>query len=99
MVATIGIFLPSFLFVIVLNPVIPKLRKSKPMAAFLNAVNIASVAVILAVCLEMGKETLTDWRTIVIAVLSLLVIFVFKKMNSAFIVLGSAIVGYLLFLI
>ena len=42
MAATVGIFLPSFLFVALLNPLIPKLRKSKIMSAFLDAVNIAA---------------------------------------------------------
>src|SRR5690606_8802413 len=94
--ATLGIFLPSFLFVALLNPLIPRMRKSKLMAAFLNAVNIAAVAVIAAVCIQMGRDSLIDWRTTVIALISLLLIFVFKKLNSAVIVLGSAILGYLL---
>ncbi|WP_298793261.1 chromate efflux transporter [uncultured Allomuricauda sp.] len=94
--ATLGIFLPSFLFVLILNPLIPKMRKSKIIGSILDAVNVAAVALIVAVCVEMGKDTLTDWRTIVIAVISLLVVFVFKKVNSAFIVLGGAVLGYLL---
>jgi chromate transporter len=97
--ATIGIFLPSFFFVFLLNPYIPKMRKSNIFSAFLDGVNIAAVAVIVAVCVEMGKETLTDWRTILIAATSLLCVFVLKKMNSAFIVIGGALVGYLLTLI
>lgn len=97
--ATIGIFLPSFIFVAILNPLIPKMRKSKIIAAFLDAVNIAAVAVIVAVCVEMGKDTLTDWRTILIAVLSIGAVFVFKKMNSAFIVIGGAFIGYILRLV
>ena len=94
--ATVGIFLPSFVFVAILNPLVPKMRKSKTIAAFLDAVNIAAVAVIVAVCVEMGKDTLTDWRSIVIAIISIIVVFVFKKMNSAFIVIGGALIGYLL---
>lgn len=97
--ATIGIFLPSFIFVAILNPFVPKMRKSKNFSAFLDAVNIASVAVIMTVCVEMGKDTLTDWRTILIAALSLIAVFVFKKLNSAFIVIGSALFGFLLTLI
>jgi chromate transporter len=97
--ATVGIFLPSFAFVAFLNPLIPKLRKSKTMAAFLDAVNIVSVAIILAVVFEMGKETLQDWRTIVIALISLPVTFYCKNLNTAFVVLGGAILGYLLSLV
>ena len=94
--ATIGIFLPSFVFVAILNPIIPKLRKSAVISAFLDAVNIAAVAVIVAVCIEMGKDTLTDWRTILIAVASIVIVFGFKKLNSAFVVLGGAVLGFLL---
>ena len=96
MAATIGIFLPSFVFVAILNPIIPKLRKSAVISAFLDAVNIAAVAVIVAVCIEMGKDTLTDWRTILIAVASIVIVFGFKKLNSAFVVLGGAVLGFLL---
>ncbi len=97
--ATVGIFLPSFIFVGILNPLVPKMRDSKVISAFLDAVNIAAVAVIIAVCFEMGKDTLTGWRTIVIALLSLASVFTFKKVNSAFIVVGGALLGYLLYLV
>lgn len=97
--ATIGIFLPSFLFVLILNPLIKKMRSSKPVGAVLDAVNVAAVALIIAVCVEMGKATLVGWRTTVIAILSLIMVFVFRKLNSAFIVLGSAVLGYLLHLL
>ncbi len=94
--ATLGIFLPSFLFVLLLNPLIPKMRKSRIIGAILDAVNVAAVALIAAVCIIMSRDTLTDWRGIVIAVLSLIVVFVFKKVNSAFIVIAGAALGYLL---
>lgn len=98
-VATIGVFLPSFIFVVLLNPMVKKMRNSKLFSAFLDAVNIASVAMILAVCFKMGKETITDWRTILIAVLSIALTFGFRKINSALIVLGGSLLGYLLTLI
>ena len=94
--ATVGIFLPSFIFVWLVNPLVEKIRKSPMLSAFLDAVNIAAVGVILAVCIEMGRETLLDWKTIFIAVASLTFVFGFKKVNSAFIVLGGALLGYLL---
>lgn len=94
--ATVGIFVPSFVFVAILNPFVPKMRESAIIAAFLDAVNIAAVAVIVAVTVEMGKESLTDWRTVLIAVLSILAVFTLKKLNSAFVVIGGALLGYLL---
>lgn len=97
--ATVGIFLPSFLFVAFLNPLIPRLRKSGVMSAFLDAVNVASVAMILWVAFLMARESITDWRTIVIAITSIAVVLFFKKLNSAFIVLGGSVAGYLLLLV
>lgn len=94
--ATVGIFLPSFFFVAFLNPWIPRLRNSKVMSVFLDTVNITSIALILAVVLEMGKESLVDWRTAVIAVLGFFFTFRFKKLNTAFIIFGGAVLGYVL---
>ena len=98
-VSTVAIFLPSFVFVALLNPLVNKMRNSKLFSAFLDAVNVASVAIIIAVCLDMGKDTITDWRTIFIAVLSIVSTFRFKKLNNAFVVLGGSLIGYLLSLL
>lgn len=98
-VSTIAIFIPSFIFVALLNPMVKKMRNSKLFSAFLDAVNVASVAIIVAVCFDMGKDTITDWRTIFIAILSIAIAFGYRKINSAFVVLGGSIIGYLLTLI
>jgi chromate transporter len=97
--ATVGIFLPSFILVAMLNPLIPKLRRSKVMAAFLDAVNVGSVAVIMAVVIQMGRDAITDWRSVLILVISIIVSFGFKKLNSAFIVIGGSLAGWLLLMI
>lgn len=94
--ATVGIFLPSFLFVALLNPLIPKLRKSKVLSAFLDTVNMVSIAIILSVILELGRITMTDWRTVLIAVCSFVVTYYYPKINTAIIIFGGAIFGYLL---
>jgi chromate transporter len=98
-VATIGVFLPSFLFVIVVIPFIPKMRKSKLFGYFLDSVNIAAVAVMIGVLFEMSRDTLTDWKEIVIAASSIGVTFGFNKISALWIVIGSAFLGYLLYLI
>ena len=97
--ATIGIFLPSFLFVGLLNPLVSFLRKSKAMAAFLDAVNVSAIALIAAVCAEMGRSSITNWKTAFILVAGIAVMLVFRKLNSAFVILGGAAVGYLLWLL
>jgi len=53
---------------------------------------------ILVVCYQLGKDSLTNWRQITIAVCSVLVLFRFKDINSAFIIVGGAAMGYLLLL-
>jgi chromate transporter len=98
-VSTIGIFLPSFIFVALLNPLVKKMRNSILFSSFLDAVNIASIAIIIAICLQMGKDTITDWRTIFIAFASLILTFSFRKINTVFIVLGGSLTGYLFTLI
>ena len=97
--ATIGMFLPSFLFVWLLNPLIPMLSKSKLVRVILNAINVAAVALIAGVCLSMAQDTLADWRSVVIAVLSICCMFIFKKVNNVLLVIGSALFGYILQLI
>ncbi|MFI5151289.1 MAG: chromate efflux transporter [Bacteroidia bacterium] len=98
-VSTLGVFLPSFLFVALLNPLVKLMRNSKIFSAFLDAVNVASVAIILAICYEMGKNTVTGWRTILIALASLLIAFGLPKINSFWIILGGSLSGFLLSLI
>ena len=93
--ATTGIFLPSFLFVLILNPFISKMRSSKILRYFLDAVNVAAVAVMLAVLLVMIKETLLDWRGIVIALGASVLVFRTKISPIWIIILGS-VLGYIL---
>jgi len=94
--ATVGIFLPSFLFVAFLSPLILKLRESKMMSVFLDTVNIVSIALIVTVCVEMGKASITDWRTILIAITGFIVTLRFKHLNSAFVIIGGAGLGFVL---
>lgn len=97
--ATIGLFLPSFLLVMILNPLVPKIRKSATLGYLLDSINVAAVGVIAGVLVDMSIETLSDWRSIVIAVISIVVTFGFKKINAMWAVLGGSILGYLLTLI
>lgn len=99
LVATIGIFLPSFIFVALLNPLVRIMRNSKLFSAFLDAVNVASIAIIAAICYQLGKETILDWRTILIAIVSLTLVFGYRKINSGLVVIGGSGLGYILSLI
>jgi chromate transporter len=94
--ATAGIFLPAFILVAILNPFIPRLRKFPIISAFLDAVNVTSVALILAVVISLAQTALTGWQNIVIATISFFVTFFFKNVNTAFIILGGALLGKIL---
>jgi len=99
MVATAGIFLPSFFFVLILNPIVPKLRESPLAAGFLDAVNIGAVGIMIAVTFRLGAEVLVDWRAWIIALLSMVITFAYKKVNAFWLVIGGAALGYLLSLL
>ena len=94
-VATLGIFLPSFVFVGLLNPLVPRLRRSAWLSAFLDAVNASAVALMLAVTLELGRDVLVSWPAFVIAGLAAVAVLRFKA-SSVWIVLGGAVLGWLL---
>ena len=94
--ATAGIFMPSFLFVWLLNPLIPKMRKSKVLGYFLDSINVAAVAIMLAVLITMSKQTLVDWQATLIAVVSGVLIFGFKKVSVMWVLIIGAILGYVL---
>jgi len=97
-VASAGIFFPSFIFVLILNPFISRMRKSKLLGYFLDSVNAAAVAIMAGVLVTMTIETVQDWRTLLITLLSVIAVFKFKKISVMWTILGGSILGYLLFL-
>lgn len=99
-VATVGIFLPSFLFVIALNPILPALRKSKWTAAFLDAVNVSAVALMAIVTLQLGQTILIratapyfDGVAVLITLLSAILALKFQ-VSSVWLVCMGAIGGW-----
>ncbi len=94
--ATTGIFLPAFVFVALLNPIVKKMRSSAFFAAFLDAVNVASIAIIFSVCIQMGADILYDWRSVLIFILSTGLLFGIKKVNNVWVIIFGALLGYLL---
>ncbi|HYR90071.1 MAG TPA: chromate transporter [Terriglobia bacterium] len=91
-VATLGIFLPAFVFVALSGPFIPRIRRSETAGAFLDAVNAASLALMAVVTWQLGHSALVDATTLVLAVAGAIMLFRFR-VNSAWIVLGGALVG------
>ena len=94
--ATLGIFVPSFFYVLLLNRFVQKMKNNIWLRYFLEAVNVAAVAVMVVVTFKMGQSIIIDWRTALICVLSIAVYFSFKKLNTLWIILGGAVLGFLL---
>ena len=91
---TVGIFLPAFVFVAIVNPWAAKLRSSPWTSSFLDGVNAASLGLMAVVTYTLAREALVDWLTIGVALLSAIVVFRFK-INSVWLVLAGGAIGFL----
>lgn len=94
-VATIGIFFPSFVFVMILNPLIPKLRNSQWTSAFLDAVNVSAVGLMAVVTLQLAYNLFWqpfDYIAILIFAVGAIMLFRFQ-LSPLWLVLGGAILG------
>ncbi|HEY9800129.1 MAG TPA: chromate transporter [Leptolyngbyaceae cyanobacterium] len=89
---TIGIFLPAFVLVWVVNPWVTKLRQSPWANGFLDGVNAASLGLMAGVTYTLGRAAIVDWLTIILAVVSAIAVFRFK-INSAWLVLAGGVIG------
>ncbi|MGB9233099.1 MAG: chromate efflux transporter [Terriglobales bacterium] len=94
-VATIGIFLPGFILVALSEPVIPRLRRSPVFAAALDGVVAGSLALMAVVTWQLGRASILDWTTLAIFGASLIALLRFK-VNSAWLIAGAGIAGWLL---
>ncbi|MBK9712122.1 MAG: chromate efflux transporter [Kouleothrix sp.] len=92
--ATAGIFLPSFIFVAAVNPLIPLLRRSPWMGGFLDGVNVAALGLMAAVLWELGRAAIVDWLTALLAVVAAALLLRFK-LNSAWLLLGGSLIALL----
>jgi len=94
-VATLGIFLPAFFFVAVSGPVVPRIRRSAMAGAFLDGVNVAALALMLVVTAQLGRAAVVDFVTLALALISAFILFRWR-INSAWLILAGAIVGWFL---
>ena len=95
-VATVGIFLPAFVFVAVSGPLVPRIRRSPTAGAFLDGVNAAAMSLMVVVTYQLGRAAIIDLPTIALAVISGALLFGFR-LNSAWLVLGGGIAGWLFY--
>jgi chromate transporter len=90
--ATVAIFLPSFVFVALSHPLVPKIRASLAAAAFLDGVNVAALGLMVAVTWQLGRAAIVDVPTTLLAVIAGVALIVFR-VNSAWLVAAGGVVG------
>jgi len=93
-VATVGIFLPSFVFVAIVYPLVPRLRKSPWTSAFLDGANAVAVGLMAAVVWQLGTSSIVDVLTLALLVIAAVLLIRFR-LNSVWLVLGGGGVGLL----
>jgi chromate transporter len=93
LIATLGIFLPAFVFVAISAPLLPRLRASPVTGAFLDGLNVASLALMAVVTWRLGRSAITDGATIVMALAAAALLLRFR-VNSVWLVLGGAFLGW-----
>lgn len=90
LLATVGIFLPAFVFVALSGPLVPRLRASPLAGCFLDGVNVASLALMAVVTLQLASAALVDFPTVGIAIVSALLLVRFAVGSTWVIALGAA---------
>ena len=94
LLATLGIFLPSFVFVLISNPFIPRMRGSPWFGALLDGVNAAALGLMAAVTWQIGGASLIDPLTVLVALVGLALLLRFK-VNSTWLIAAGALIGLL----
>ncbi len=89
---TLGIFLPSFILILVISPWVAKLRASPWASGFLDGVNAASMGLMAVVTYTLGRAAILDWLTMVVALLGSIAVFRFQ-INTIWLVLAGGAVG------
>ena len=92
LLATLGIFLPAFVFVAITSPFIPRLRNSAVLSGILDGVNVVSLALMAGVTWQLGKSAIFDPVSILIVVTTLILLFA-TKINPAWLVVGGGVLG------
>jgi chromate transporter len=96
LVSTIGIFLPSFLLILIVAPILVRYRANPNIQGFIKGAYAAAIGTILGACVLLGRIAIGDWLTALIAAASLVVLFRWKVSNPV-LVAATAIIGLIAF--
>ena len=95
-VATIGIFLPSFLLILIVAPILMRYRANPNVQGFIKGAYAAAIGTILGASVLLGRIAIGDWLTALVALVSLVVLFRWKVSNPL-LVAAAAIIGLIAF--
>jgi chromate transporter len=95
-VATIGIFLPSFLLILIVAPILMRYRANPNVQGFIKGAYAAAIGTILGACVLLGKIAIGDWLTALVALSSLVVLFRWKVSNPLLVAV-TALIGLIAF--
>jgi len=96
LVATVGIFLPSFLLILIVAPILMRHRANRNVQGFVKGAYAAAIGTILGASVLLGKIAIGDWLTAAIAALSLAVLFRWK-IGNPFLMAITAAIGIIAF--
>src|SRR5499425_353813 len=96
LVSTVGIFFPSFLFVLLVAPILVRNRENLNVKGFVKGAYAAAIGTILGACILLGKIAIGDWLTALVAVVSLVVL-VRWKVSNPILVAATAVIGLIAF--
>jgi len=96
LVSTVGIFLPSFLLILIVAPILLRYRANPNIQGFIKGAYAAAIGTIVGACVLLGKIAIGDWLTALIAAASLIVLFRWKVSNPLLIA-ATAVIGLIAF--
>ena len=94
--STVGIFLPSFLLILIVAPILVRYRQNVNVQGFIKGAYAAAIGTILGACVLLGRIAIGDWLTALVALVSLIVLFRWKISNPV-LVAATAIIGLIAF--
>jgi chromate transporter len=94
--STVGIFLPSFLLVLIVAPILVRYRQNPNVQGFIKGAYAAAIGTILGACVLLGKIAVGDWLTALVSLASLIVLFRWKVSNPL-LVAAAAVIGLIAF--
>jgi chromate transporter len=94
-IATVAIFFPSFIFVLLTNPWIPKLRASPWFSSILDGVNAAALGLMAGVTIELAIFSFVDYFTIIFFIISAILVFRYR-IQSTWLIIGGAAIGFII---